>query len=326
MTTLVSLVGIVGRAIGGVLTSSLGWASSLLYGRVPADHRKYVDIIMGASLGWGVLVLITLLPGVGAFLIASTPFVSSIGLALLRSVILVGLALLPAVVGLAGCFVPSDENRPTGISILGTVLRGYPLTILVIILALFLPAVGVARKIGNIRRGWSDSHIAIVVKPGEYEHLVADLRAALTANGIGTTDHDAPGILLMPGRLLGLLAGKHVEGLVPDRLVELRAPDLEVTVFPSDIAISGRTEARLAARAVLMTRLVTAAAHSTTNDESQKVEDRIERLVTSRPSSAKAGDGLAAIDKTLEQLDIPAEDWDILFRLRLQAERDLLRR
>ncbi|MEA2606207.1 MAG: hypothetical protein QOI00_964, partial [Chloroflexota bacterium] len=47
MTTLVSLIGIVGRAIGGVLTSSLGWASSLLYGRVPADHRKYVDIVMG---------------------------------------------------------------------------------------------------------------------------------------------------------------------------------------------------------------------------------------------------------------------------------------
>src|SRR6476661_4528764 len=116
MTTLVSLIGIVGRAIGGVLTSSLGWASSLLYGRIPADHRKYVDIIMGSSLAWGVLVLITLLPGV---------------------------------VGLAGCFVPADENRPKGIAILGTILRGYPLTILVILLAMFLPAVGVARKIGN---------------------------------------------------------------------------------------------------------------------------------------------------------------------------------
>ena len=325
MTALVSIFGIVGRAIGGVLTSSLGWAGSLLYGRIPADHRKYIDVIMGAALAWGVLVLITLLPGVGAFLISSTPFVSSIGLALLRSVILVGLAILPAIVGLAGCFVPAEENRPTGLAIPGTILRGYPLTVLVIILALFLPAVAVARKIGNARRGWSDSHIAIVVKPRGYDHLVDDLRSALASNDIETTDEDAPSILLVPGRLLGLLAGKHVEGLVPDRLVELCAPDLEVTVFPSDIAISGKLEVRLAVRAILMTHLVTAAAHSTTNDESQKVEDSIGRLAKSRPDRAKADEELKAIDDTLTTLDIPAEDWDILFRLRLQAERDLLR-
>jgi hypothetical protein len=41
---------------------------------------------------------------------------------------------------------------------------------------------------------------------------------------------------------------------------------------------------------------------------------------------AAADDRLAAIDDTLTKLDIPAEDWDILFRLRLQAERDILRR
>ena len=325
MTTLVSLIGIVGRAIGGVLTSSLGWASSLLYGRVPADHRKYVDIVMGASLIWGILVLVTLLPGVGAFLLATTPFVNSIGLAVLRSVILVGLVLLPAVVGLAGCFVPADENRPTGIAILGTVLRGYPLAILLVGSALFLPAVGIARKIGNTRRGWSDGHIAIVVKPRAYERLVADVAAVLAEHGIETSPHDAPGILLLPGRLLALLAGKHVEGLVPDRLCELRGDSIEVTIYPSDIAISGAEKKRLRARAVLMTALVTADAHSTTHAESQKVEDRIEELVRSAPPAVKRDEELAALDATLAELDIPSEDWDVLLRLRMQGERDLLR-
>src|SRR5258705_1590520 len=212
MTTLVSLIGIVGHAIGGVLTSSLGWASSLLYGRVPADHRKYVDIVMGASLIWGILVLVTLLPGVGAFLLATTPFVNSIGLAVLRSVILVGLVLLPAVVGLAGCFVPSDENRPTGIAILGTVLRGYPLAILLVGSALFLPAVGIARKIGNTRRGWSDGHIAIVVKPRAYERLGAEVAAVFAEHGSETAAHDAPVILCGPGRLPAPLPVKPVHG------------------------------------------------------------------------------------------------------------------
>lgn len=325
MTMLVSLVGFVGRAIGGVLTSSLGWASSLLYGRIPAAHRKYVDIVMGASLIWGVLIVIVLLPGVGAFLVSTTPLVNSVGHALLRSVILVGLVVLPAVVGLAGCFVPADENRPKGLAIPLTVLRGYPLAVLVIVAGLLLPAVGVARKIGNARRGWSDAHIAVVVKPRQYEQLVDDLRTTLRAEGIETTAHDAPGILLVPGRMLAFLAAKNTEGLVPDRLVELRANDLEVTVYPSDIAISGKTEARLRARFVLMTGLVTAAAHATTQAEAQKVEDRIERLVADRPTAAARDAELKKIDATLEALDIPTEDWDILFRLRIQAERDLLR-
>ena len=325
MTALVSLIGIVGRAIGGVLTSSLGWASSLLYGRVPADHRKYVDLVMGAALIWGILVLVALLPGVGAFLLSTTPFVNSIGLAVLRSVLLVGLILLPAVVGLAGCFVPSPENRPRGIAILGTILRGYPLAILLVGSALFLPAVGLARTVRNMRRGWSDGHIAIVIKPGKYERLVTDVGAALAEHGIETSTHDAPGVLLLPGRLLALVAGKHVEGLVPERLVELRGSSLDVTIYPSDIAISGADAERLRTRAVLMTRLVTAAAHATTHAESQKVEDRIEELVRSAPPAPKRDEELAALDATLARLDIPAEDWDILLRLRLQGERDLLR-
>lgn len=326
MTMLVSLVGIIGRAIGGVLTTSLGWASSLLYGRIPAAHRKYVDLVMGASLAWGILIVIVLLPGVGAFLVSTTPVVNSVGHAVLRSVILVGLIVLPAVVGLAGCFIPADENRPSGLAIPLTVLRGYPLAALLIVAGLLLPVVGVARKIGNARRGWSDVHIAIVVKPGEYEQLVDDVRAALAREGMDTTARDAPRILLIPGRLLALLAEKNTAGLVPDRLVELRGRDLEVTVYPSDIAISGETESRLRARFVLMTGLTTAAAHATTQAEAQKVEDRIESLLAERPSASARDDGLARIDATLARLEIPTEDWDILFRLRIQAERDLLRR
>ena len=73
------------------------------------------------------------------------------------------------------------------------------------------------------------------------------------------------------------------------------------------------------------TELVTADAHATTQAEAQKVEDRIEQLVTAKPSRATWDAELSAIDATLAGLDIPTEDWDILFRLRIQAERDLLR-
>ena len=59
------------------------------------------------------------------------------------------------------------------------------------------------------------------------------------------------------------------------------------------------------------------------------MEDRLKRIT----ADARDARGprheeptLAAIDRTLLALDVPNEEWDILYRLRLQAERDLLRR
>jgi hypothetical protein len=109
-------------------------------------------------------------------------------------------------------------------------------------------------------------------------------------------------------------------------MIELRGSDLEVGVYPSDIVVSGKPAERLLARAAIMTGLAQAAVHFTTSAESQRVEDRIE--VMSRPSTPTL-DALAevhAIDGELARLDVPSDDWDILFRLRLQAERDVLLR
>ena len=41
--------------------------------------------------------------------------------------------------------------------------------------------------------------------------------------------------------------------------------------------------------------------------------------------SEPPGDELAEIDELLVGLQVPPADWDILYRLRLQAERDVLR-
>src|SRR4051812_37353041 len=57
LTTIISVLGIIGRAVGRVLTSSLGWATSLLYGRVPADHQVFVEAMFGAAVLWGAVVI-----------------------------------------------------------------------------------------------------------------------------------------------------------------------------------------------------------------------------------------------------------------------------
>src|SRR5436305_12894517 len=80
LTTVISVLGILGRAIGRVLTSSLGWAASLLYGRVPTSHQRYVEARLGGSLLWAALVLLTLVPPAAAFVFSTTPCVAPIRL------------------------------------------------------------------------------------------------------------------------------------------------------------------------------------------------------------------------------------------------------
>jgi hypothetical protein len=326
LTTIISILGILGRALGRVLTSSLGWATSLLYGRVPKDHQVYVEAMFGASVLWAALVVLTLIPAVFGFVLSTTPFVPSLGLALLRALILGGLVLLPLLVGVASLLVPANEQRPKGLAIVGGLLRGYPLTILLAGIAVFLPLAGIARRIGSVRRGWADIHIPIVAKPAGYAAIVDQVEAVLRRRDIRLERHTAPFVLEIPGHVLALIAGRDVSDVLPDRMIELRGSELEVGIYPSDIVVSGKPAERLLARAAIMTSLAQAAAHFTTSAESQRVEDRIE--VIARPTTPTL-DALAevdAIDGELARLDVPAGDWDILFRLRLQAERDVLRR
>jgi hypothetical protein len=322
MTVLISIIGIVGRMAGDVLTSTLGWASSLLFGRVPRSHQVLVALMLAGSLFWILLIAAALLPGLGLFLRTSTPVVSSVDTALVRVVMLATIALLPAGIGLAAYLAPSPGERARGVAAIGQVLRGYPLALAMGVMLLFLPAVGIDRKISSLRRGWSDSHVPIIVKPGGYDTMVGDLRDALDRAELAVSVHVAPGILTVPGRSLALIANGNVGGLVPDRLVELHARDLEIGVYPSDIAISGSTKQRTRARAVIVSRLATSAAWFTTSAESQTIEDRIEQL--SREGHVTSDD-LSEIDGMLLDLDVAPEDWDTLYRLRLQAERDALR-
>jgi hypothetical protein len=326
VTTIISILGIVGRAVGRVLTSSLGWASSLLYGRVPKDHQGYVEAMLGASVLWAVLAVIALIPAGLGFVLSTTPFVHSVGADLIRTLLIIGLVGLPLVVGIAGTLVPAPEGRPRGLAIVGSVLRGYPLTLLLAGVGIFLPLATAARRVGSLRRGWSDIHIPIVVKPGGYQPMVDEIEAALRRQDLQLERHRAPRLTELPGRVLALIAGRDVGDLLPDHMIVLRGGDLEVGVYPSDIVISGKPRERLLARAAVMTRLAGGAAHFTTSAESQKVEDRLE--VIARPSTPTL-DALAeveAVDRELAGLDVPATDWDTLLRLRLQAERDVLRR
>jgi undecaprenyl-diphosphatase len=329
MTIFISFFGIAGRFAGDLLITALGWASSLLFGRVPRTHQIFLVLMMSFSFLWLIFLLGLLVPSVASFLLSATPHPPSINEAWLAVVLVLGLLLLPLAVGLAGYLVPAEGERPGGWAIVRDILRGYLLTPLISGLLIFLAGVGLVRKARSRSHGWSDIHVPIVVKPGGYDQLVKDLGEALDDAGLPAPADEAPWVLTLPARLLTAVAGGNVRKLRPDRLMELEGPTLRVGVYPSDIAISGPTWDRVRARAAILSRLATTAAHLTTSEEAQRVEDQIAKLAalggaTGAGLHAEVHAAFKTIDQSLLELAVPTDQWDILYRLRLEVERDLL--
>jgi hypothetical protein len=325
MALLAPLFAFVGRQVGRLVQMVFGWATVMLFGRVPQSKQLLLAVVALGSLAWVIAVIGVIVPSVGTFLLAAIPRPDFIAEDWIRLAMLVLAVLLPLGVGAAGLMLMDPADRPKGIGGKAVqVLRGYPYAAVLAVVILFLAIVAPIFKIRTIVKRWEDAHIPIVVKPGAYEQVAGELEAAVDAAGLDLQRVAAPRVLEAPSRLLALVGGESVRRLVPDRLVMLRAPALEVTVHPSDVAVAGSKEAVARARAAVAARLTKTEAYLTSSKEAQEVEDAIRALQDSG-SAHDVRQTIAAVDERLARLVIPYEEWEVLYRQRLQTERDLLK-
>jgi hypothetical protein len=330
---LATIFGVIGQQAGRILTTALGWASTLLFGRVPQSKQVLLALVTLGSLAWVAMVGGVVVPSVGTFFLAAVPSPDFIDEDWIRLAMLAGAVVLPLVIGAGSLFVVDASDRPKGLAIVQQVLRGYPLAFLLALILAFLAAVGVTRKARSLYKRWTDAHIPIVVRPGGYDVMVDDLKEALDQAGLAVERRAAPRVLSVPAHLVAAVAGGGVRMLVPDRLTMLASPALEVGLYPSDISISGNKAELARARAAIASRLTSTSAHLTTSKEAQAVEDRLEAVVRAEPRVDANGrpvlprevaSELEAIDETLARLEVDYDQWEVLYRMRLQVERDLL--
>ena len=215
MAIFASIFAFVGQQAGRLLTTALGWASTLLFGRVPKSKQLLLAIITLGSLAWVAMLLGVLVPGIGTFLLAAVPAPAFVDQAWIRLAMLGGAIVTPLLIGAGSVFISDASQRPNGLGLVRQVLRGYPLAFLLAFILVFLAVVGVARKVRSLSKGWSDAHIPIVVKPGGYETMVNDLEDALDQAGLAVDRRTAPEVLSAPAHLVAMVAGGGVRYLVP---------------------------------------------------------------------------------------------------------------
>lgn len=310
-----------GRVVGRVANMALGWASVLLFGRVPQDRQLLLTFITLGSLVWVAALAGVVLPSVGTFLLAAIPRPDFVPELWVRLAMLGVAIVLPLAIGFGTIFLLDPSRRPSGVGLVKQVLRGYPYAAVLAVTLAFLAVVALVRKGRSLVRRWEDAHVPVIVKPGAYGRVSDALERALDEAGLEVTRERAPRPLEIPAKLLGAVGGPGVKDLVPDHLVELKGSALEVLVYPSDVALLGRKEPLARARAALTTRLTHTDAYLTSSREAQQVEDRL--LAIGRKADVTVQD-FGPIDETLASLVVPADEWETLYRERLQVANERL--
>lgn len=326
MAIIAGVLSIVGRFAGQLLNTTLGWATLLLFGKVPQRKQLILLIMVFGSLVWVALIVGVLVPEVGSLLVAAVPAPDFVDETWIRLAMLAGALIVPLVIGIAAIFVTPPASRPGGAKMIVSVLRGYPFAFALAFIMVLLAIVASVRKIRSLSRRWEDAHVPVIVKPGKYDEVLAMLRQKLERAGLQTTPRDAGPLVSGPPKLLDLVAGRSLGDLVPDRLMLLVGQNLEILVYPSDIAISGTRALVARARAAVVSELTEAPASMTTSAEAQTFEDELERLgagaAQKRPDEVIRH--LRSLDRRLATLPVPFEEWETLYRMRLQLERDAL--
>lgn len=315
MAIFASLFALVGRFVGRILTTTLGWASTLLFGQVPQSRQVWLAVLTFGSLVWVALAAGVVLPSIGTFLLGFVPVPGWISQEFVRLVMLAAAVALPPVLGAVTLLVTDAADRPRGRALVGTVLRGYPLAPALALTLVLLALVGTARRLDAAVHRRESAHVAMIVRPGRYEALVAATRASLQAEQLVTRRRPGSRLLTVPAQLLARIAGGGMERLVPDELAELVGPSLVAAVYPSDLALTGSKASVAEARALVLRDVDSTEAWFTTSKEAQRLEDRMSAMAKARLIDRRA---LGALDDDLLRLVVPEEEWEVLYRRRLQ--------
>jgi hypothetical protein len=304
-----ALFAFVGRQVGRLVQLAFNWATLVLFGQVAKDKQLFLSLMALFALVWPVALAGVAFPSAGTFLLG---FVTVPGwLDLWVRLGMLALALL-APLGVGFLAIKLRDQAPRGLSFVRALLAGYPNALALAVVLLWLMIVTPIMQLIALAHRHDSAHIPISVKPGGYDTVVDDLRASLERAGLVVRHTFAPWPLTLPGRVLAMAGGAGVRALVPQHLSQLRAPGFVLTVHPMDLALSGEKRALARARAALVRELTFTQAYQTWTKEAHELEDAL--------LAASAGKAdLQAIGTRLDTIDLPFEEWEILYRMLLQV-------
>jgi hypothetical protein len=315
------------RSAGKAINTAFGWATVMLFGRVPQRRQIYLSLLALSSLVWLLTVLGIFFPGLATYLLAFVTLPDWFDRAWIRLAMFMLAAVLPAVLGYMTRFLVDKPQRPRSVKAqLFAVARGYlcavGLGLTIAMMLIFAPAL----QLTYIVRRKSVSHVPVMIDAKDYVDVLSEIQTALRAGRVETVRRPASWLLRGPTWVLTVLAGGEIEKLVAAQLTELKSPVVQVLVHPSDLVLIGKEQDIARARAILSEHLTFSKAHLTWSKEGNGLEERLVRLAKrlERDEAFLLGSELRAVKRDLNKLRLSYEEWEVLFREILIIEREWL--
>ena len=331
MAIIQALFALIFRSAGKLLNMAFGWATVMLFGKVPKDRQKYLSVIAFGSVAWMVVLLGIIFPRVGTFLLALVPLPDWVDDKWVRLAMLVAAFVIPLIVGAVSLLMMEPEKRPKDLAGKAKgVLKGYPYTLGIAITLIMMTVFAPIRKVRDMARRWTSQHVAVMVEADDYLEVVGDIQQALARGGIETRREQASWMLRVPTKVLMFFAGGSIEKLVADQLTNLKSDKAEVLLHPSDMVISGPELEASHARAIITEQLTFTKAYQTWDKEAHELEDRLRAIwcaLRAHPGGSldpALHQQLQAAERDLRTLMLPYEEWEVLYREKLMVERALL--
>lgn len=318
------------QALSRGASFALGWATSAYFGQVPGSKGRTLSIISLLAAAWLMLLAGFAIPVLGGAALEATGVIDeNFDVETIHYVALfVGIVLAPPVI--AACVVWAEFLGSRGFGRwLRTVPVSYPasfmLGISVLQMVLFTPILLFQRW----RKKRKLVEVALMMRDGtdDRDMLKAITRALRSIDITKVTVEEARGPKSWPLRTVGFPA-KHLLGaVVRGDPMRLEANGLEIQAYATNVSILGPKEDAYRVRAAIEKELAFSDAYLTWDEESQAFEDEL--LKIHRAANGDIAAVRVELDKVQERMDVASfksEEWNVLYRLRLQVEQDVARR
>lgn len=303
----------------------LGWATALFFGQIPGNKGRVVSVVGLLGAVWVVLVVGAMIP-LGLLFGAQALGVLPIGgkppdpLLILAAV---GAAALmpPAIVAFVE-FAGFDDKRsfsrwvrrlPASYLLAGSI--GLSVLQMIVI----TPIVTLRR----MREGRRVLQIPVVVQGKDGIQAVADdLTQLMDTLGMKAERDDLTGPISWPLRTLRYAARHLIGSVVEGKPVRLTAGEVELIVHATDVSITAPKKDVYRIRAAIERELAFSKAFLTWSQDSQRYEKDLMRLCRDRDGDLDAF--VEKLDRLQERIDgasLKSDEWNVLYRLRLQVER-----
>jgi hypothetical protein len=313
------------QAVSRSASFALGWATALYFGQVPGREGRLLSVMSLLAAAWVIVVLgfaLPLLVGGALELTGTIPRNFQVGPLPVIGLWLAVLATPPFIAASAVWAGFHDERSVA--TWLRLVPTSYPsaasLGAAVLEMVAFTPFLLVQR--------WRQKRVLVqlplVLREGADDDDLADgLRAAMSTMGIDRLElEEATGPSSWPLRTVAF-AGRHLLGaVVRGEPIRATAGELVLLAYATNVAIMGPKRDAFRARAALQRELAFRDVYLTWSEQSQEFEDAL-FAIHGHLEDAAPQDLARDLDRLQARIDrasLTAEEWNVLYRLRLQIE------